>query len=153
MVYTDHKPLVGLFSNKEPNNSRHARWCIDLSMLGVRVEYEKGKNNNLADSLSRLKQKNVVDRVNTVKFVGNFEADKKLCFTFVAENNVNEINVEENNVNEFNARENNVPEINVAENENKEEQIIELMKKILSERIIEINDQKYFLDNGLNPMG
>ena len=54
IVYTDHKPLVGLFNNKEPNNARHARWCIDLSMLKVIVKYEPGKKNALADSLSRL---------------------------------------------------------------------------------------------------
>ena len=169
VVYTDHKPLVGLFSNKEPNNSRHARWCIDLSMLGVRVEYEKGKNNHLADSLSRLKQKNVDEMVNSLKIVGKFGADKNLCFTIVEENKVNEINEEENNVNEINVAEDNVNEINVAENnvneinveknnvneineeeeENEEEQLVKLMKKFLSERIIEINDQKYFLDNGL----
>ena len=40
IVYTDHKPLVGLFNNKEPNNARHACWCIDLSMLKVIVKYE-----------------------------------------------------------------------------------------------------------------
>jgi len=29
------------------------------------------------------------------------------------------------------------------------QQLVNLMKKFLSERIIEINDQKYFLDDGL----
>jgi len=26
LLYTDHKPLIGLFNNKEPNNLRHIRW-------------------------------------------------------------------------------------------------------------------------------
>ena len=42
-LYTDHKPLVGLFKNKETNNSRQTRWVLLLSMLNVKVLYEPGK--------------------------------------------------------------------------------------------------------------
>jgi len=55
IVYTDHKPLLGLFKNKEPNNARQTRWCLTLSMLNVELRYEPGKRNVLADALSRLK--------------------------------------------------------------------------------------------------
>ena len=55
LLYTDHKPLVGLFKNKETNNARQARWVILLSMLKVEVIYEPGKKNVVADALSRLK--------------------------------------------------------------------------------------------------
>jgi len=54
LLYTDHKPLVGLFKNKETNNSRQTRWVLLLSMLKVKVLYEPGKKNVIADALSRL---------------------------------------------------------------------------------------------------
>lgn len=54
ILYTDHRPLIGLFGNKEPNNARQTRWVLTLSMLKVDVKYEPGKKNVLADALSRL---------------------------------------------------------------------------------------------------
>ncbi len=54
ILYTDHKPLVGLFNNREPNNARQSRWVTTLSMLKVVVKYEQGKKNVVADALSRL---------------------------------------------------------------------------------------------------
>ena len=67
LLYTDHKPLIGLFSNKEPNNMRHIRWCITISMLRIKILYEPGKRNNLADALSRIKisETNKVDKNNS----------------------------------------------------------------------------------------
>ena len=56
-IYTDHKPLVGLFKNKEPLNARQTRWCLTASMLGINIKYESGKKNVLADALSRMKSK------------------------------------------------------------------------------------------------
>jgi len=38
ILYTDHKPLVGLFNNKEPNNACQARWVITFSMLKIVVK-------------------------------------------------------------------------------------------------------------------
>eukprot|EP00833_Pecoramyces_ruminatium_P017519 jgi/Orpsp1_1/1191551/evm.model.d7180000086902.1 len=55
LVITDHKPLVGLFKNKEPHNMRHIRWCLTISMLRIKIIYEEGKKNSLADALSRIK--------------------------------------------------------------------------------------------------
>ena len=57
LLFTDHKPLVGLFKNKETNNSRQTRWVLLLSMLKVKVLYEPGKKNVIADALSRLSTK------------------------------------------------------------------------------------------------
>ena len=54
ILYTDHKPLVSLFTSKEPNNARQTRWVLLLSMLKVRVQYEPGKKNVIADALSRM---------------------------------------------------------------------------------------------------
>jgi len=53
LLYTDNKPLVSLFKNKETYNSRKSRWVF--SMLKVEVIYKSGKMNVLAGALSRLK--------------------------------------------------------------------------------------------------
>jgi len=45
---------VGFFKNTEPTSSRHTKWIIFLSSLKVKVKYEKGKKNIVADALSRL---------------------------------------------------------------------------------------------------
>jgi len=55
LLYTDHKPLIGLFKTKEPDSIRHIRWCITISMLRIKILYEPGKRNYLADALSRIK--------------------------------------------------------------------------------------------------
>ena len=55
VIYTDHKPLIGLFKNKEPHNARQTHWCLTASSLGVDVKYESGKRNVVADALSRMK--------------------------------------------------------------------------------------------------
>ena len=55
IIYTDHKPLVGLFNKKEPANARQTRWCMAANLLGVEIRYESGKKNVVADALSRMK--------------------------------------------------------------------------------------------------
>ena len=55
IIYTDHKPLVGLFNKKEPSNARQTRWCITANLLDVDIRYEPGKKNAVADALSRMK--------------------------------------------------------------------------------------------------
>ena len=55
LLYTDHKPLMGLFSNKEPDKIRHIRRCITISTLRIKILYEPGKRNYIADSLFRIK--------------------------------------------------------------------------------------------------
>jgi len=57
LLYTDHKPLVSLFKSKETNNARQTRWVLLLSMLKVKVIYEPGKKNYIADALSRFRSK------------------------------------------------------------------------------------------------
>lgn len=52
-VHTDHQPLKWLASLKEPN-SRLSRWKISLSEYEFDIEYIKGKENNVADFLSRI---------------------------------------------------------------------------------------------------
>jgi len=54
ILYTDHKPLVGLFKNKEPTDRQLTNWILEFSQLKIKVQYEEGKKNVIADSLSRL---------------------------------------------------------------------------------------------------
>ncbi len=53
-VYTDHKPLLSLFT-KQMKNTKIQRWAILVAELGVRVRYRPGPNNVRADFLSRLR--------------------------------------------------------------------------------------------------
>jgi len=57
IVYTDHKPLIGIFKrNKEPTNARQTRWITEVSSLGIEIKYEPGKRNVIADALSRVRR-------------------------------------------------------------------------------------------------
>lgn len=51
-LYTDHRPLVWLSSLKEPN-AKLLRWKIKLSEYNFDINYKPGKENVIADALSR----------------------------------------------------------------------------------------------------
>jgi RNase H-like domain found in reverse transcriptase/Reverse transcriptase (RNA-dependent DNA polymerase)/Integrase zinc binding domain len=53
LILTDHKPLQWMFSLKEPN-SRLVRWRLKLEEFDYKIRYRKGKNNQVADALSRI---------------------------------------------------------------------------------------------------
>jgi len=53
-LVTDHKPLVGICNNTEPSNNRHLKWVTTLSALQVKVQFEEGRKNVIADALSRM---------------------------------------------------------------------------------------------------
>ena len=53
VVYTDHKPLLCLFS-KNMANTKIQRWAILLAECGATIKYRPGHNNIRADMLSRL---------------------------------------------------------------------------------------------------
>ena len=53
-IYTDHKPLTVLNTHKIPKNQRLYRWGVELSMFNFKIRYFKGKDNIIADSISRL---------------------------------------------------------------------------------------------------
>ena len=55
VVYTDHKPLLSLFT-KEMVNTRIQRWAVLLAEFGAVIKYREGKNNVRADMLSRIKE-------------------------------------------------------------------------------------------------
>ena len=52
-VYTDHKPLEWLMSKSEPAG-RLARWALKIQEFNIEIGYRAGKQNQNADSLSRI---------------------------------------------------------------------------------------------------
>lgn len=54
IIKTDHRPLVWLHNLKEPN-TRLQRWKIKLEEYDFKIEYIQGKENKVADALSRIK--------------------------------------------------------------------------------------------------
>lgn len=56
-ILTDHRPLVYLFSLKEPS-SRLTKFRLLLEEYNFTVTYTKGKDNGTADALSRIEVKN-----------------------------------------------------------------------------------------------
>lgn len=54
VVVTDHRPLVSLFSHKNPS-SKLTRIRLDLSDYDFEIRYKQGKINTNADALSRIK--------------------------------------------------------------------------------------------------
>lgn len=53
-IYTDHKPLIYLFGMKNPS-SRLTKFRLKLEEFDFTVNYIKGKDNAMADALSRIK--------------------------------------------------------------------------------------------------
>ena len=53
-IYTDHKLLTFMIGGKHrlPSN-KIARWVLFITFLNVEVKYQRGKENHLADLLSR----------------------------------------------------------------------------------------------------
>ena len=73
-AYTDHKPLLCLFT-QQMRNTKIQRWSILLSEFRVKISYIKGENNVKADFLSRLRQDvgedlgiNVVDAEHSIHY-------------------------------------------------------------------------------------
>ena len=53
VVYTDHKPLLSLFTS-QMNNTKIQRWGILFEEFGAVIKYRPGENNVRADMLSRI---------------------------------------------------------------------------------------------------
>jgi hypothetical protein len=59
-LFTDHKPLTYMFSLKDPND-KMLRWRLRLQEFDYDVKYRPGKQNIVADGLSRIK----IEELNT----------------------------------------------------------------------------------------
>lgn len=53
-IYTDHRPLVWLYSLKEPD-TKLTRWRLKLQQYDFEIVYKNGKQNTNADALSRIR--------------------------------------------------------------------------------------------------
>lgn len=58
--YTDHQPLTFLLSKKDPS-PRLERWMLLLTRFNFDLRYKKGKDNVVADFLSRLHNENDIN--------------------------------------------------------------------------------------------
>lgn len=56
---TDHKPLIWLANLKEPN-SKLIRWKIKLNEYEFNIKHVEGKENKVADALSRIREVNAI---------------------------------------------------------------------------------------------
>ncbi|GKD35789.1 putative reverse transcriptase domain-containing protein, partial [Tanacetum coccineum] len=61
VIYTDHKSLQHIFSQKELN-MRQRRWIELFSDYDYEIRYHPGKDNVVADALSRKERKEAVDK-------------------------------------------------------------------------------------------
>lgn len=55
-LYTDHQPLTWLHKKLGP---RLQRWLLSLGEYNINIDYIKGKENKVADFLSRISQENI----------------------------------------------------------------------------------------------
>lgn len=60
VIETDHNPLVWLYKIKEPN-SKLVRWKLKLEEFNFTITYKRGKENKVADALSRVEINNAED--------------------------------------------------------------------------------------------
>lgn len=75
-VKTDHKPLQWLANIKEPN-SKLQRWKLRLEEYNFNVEYTKGKENYVADALSRVEINLNEDNFSTDATIHSAEEDNR----------------------------------------------------------------------------
>jgi len=151
ILYTDHQPLVALINKTPPQTSKHARWINDFSQSQVEVRYQPGKENKLADALSRLTLKEEESKVAVINAEdNNFDEgegssdeeplNERKQRIRTEHNDVDTSNVEEN----ASESENNILEV-VDEQENNK-YMTDIMKSFLKDRIITIENQLYFRD-------
>ena len=64
-IFTDHKPLLGIFGESKPiplhSAARVQRWAITMSAYQYRLIYRAGGKNGNADGMSRLPLENTVE--------------------------------------------------------------------------------------------
>ena len=59
-VHTDNNPLMYYLTSPNVDATKQ-RWINQLAKYGFSLEYQKGKNNTVADALSRIKEEHLSD--------------------------------------------------------------------------------------------
>lgn len=67
-VYTDHSALTWLFQQKELSG-RLARWVLSLQQHNMKIKHIKGKNNVVADAISRFPICQILEVVQLIDFL------------------------------------------------------------------------------------
>ena len=131
ILFTDHKPLVYIFNSKEPTSSRHFKWITEFSILKVKVLYEEGRRNVIADALSRL---NFIDDIQNKNVKENKNTTSENNFNNV--NNYTKIDIINENIRNNNSNENNISRNNIdSVNTN-----VKLFTKMDNKNILENNN-------------
>jgi len=65
LLRTDHRALMGIFNSKLTNSARITKWLLKLQPYQFVVEIIKGKDNIVADSLSRIPWPTVLKEAST----------------------------------------------------------------------------------------
>jgi len=79
VLRTDHRALMGIFNSKLTNSARITKWLLKLQPYRFQIEIIKGKDNTVADSLSRIPWP-VVVKESTEKFTLTLDADIVFAF-------------------------------------------------------------------------
>lgn len=120
IIETDHKPLVWLYSLKDPV-SRLTKWRLRLDEFEFQVQYKKGKDNVVADALSRIeintKETTQDDDLDLISILPEVDLDENLTLDDADEilNNEDPLNDSTNNTQHTSA-ENPICNIPISEN-------------------------------------
>ena len=152
ILYTDHLPLVSIINKTDPQTAKHARWINDFSQSQVEVRYQPGKENKIADALSRLTLKeencqvavtNIDDSVNTEE---SDEDSEEEPLSRRKQRKFNENSTNDNNTNEEVTSLMSEELANILDDEENDKYVSEVMKNFLKDRFILMGKQLYFRD-------
>jgi transposase InsO family protein len=85
-LHCDHKPLTYLMRNAKSHPSL-ARWLIELNNFHISIVHICGKQNTLADALSRLDEEKTEEEIKNVKELEDI-AEFPVCLTITARTHV-----------------------------------------------------------------
>eukprot|EP00833_Pecoramyces_ruminatium_P012186 jgi/Orpsp1_1/1186218/evm.model.d7180000048967.1 len=91
IVYTDHRPLIGLLTNKEPQTARHTRWCLTVSTLKIDLRYETDGNHYrklVTDTKEKLK---LIFEAHEIGHEGYYKTYQRLRKSYYWNDMVNDI--------------------------------------------------------------
>lgn len=116
-IVTDHKPLQWVNNLKEPN-SRLMRWRLKLMEYDYDIMYKKGKENKVADALSRIEIQPEIHPIENVSIAGYLDgADQNKLETDFPELTLDDlIDLEDRSDNEVSPQDlivKNAPRINI----------------------------------------
>ncbi|GFW30671.1 integrase catalytic domain-containing protein [Trichonephila clavipes] len=95
MVFTDHKPLAGFLSNKNPS-SKILRWKLALEEFNYDIHYIRGSLNSVADHLSRYIN-NITIALPDSKDLINMQLEDSVLSTIIQKIDQNDVSLQISN--------------------------------------------------------